>query len=276
MSEKALVPIEQKQVEFYGDELTAVLAEDGRVYVPIRPICELIGVDWNGQRRRINRDPVLGEELRTVDVTSTEGGRVVTRSVICLPLDYTNGFLFGLNADRVRPDLRDKVIRYQRECYRVLADAFLSPVTAVSPIDASDQVLMQLHNMALVIAAATKEMMEARRLVQVSYQAAQDNSQRLDLAREYMRGMNKRLKLVEERTAVGPLTPEQAEELRYLVNQIAELYTQREPGKKHYPSVYAALERETGATSYKAIPPKGFEAARAFLEGWLQSLQKAE
>lgn len=32
--------------------------------------------------------------------------------------------LFGINAERVRDDLRERVIRYQRECYRVLAEAF--------------------------------------------------------------------------------------------------------------------------------------------------------
>ncbi len=33
MADKALQPIEQKQVDFYGDELTAVKAKDGHVYV---------------------------------------------------------------------------------------------------------------------------------------------------------------------------------------------------------------------------------------------------
>lgn len=267
--ERALAPIQQKQVEFYGDELTAVLVEDGTVYVPIRPICEYLGLSWAGQRERVNRDPILAESVRGVRVTRTPGTGGGTQEMLCLPLDYLNGWLFGVNANRVNPEIRTRLLSYQRECYRVLADAFLSPVTAVSPMDASDQVLQQLHNMALVIAATTKEMMEAKRL-------AMDSHRRLDLARDYLRGMNERLKLVEERTAAGPLTPEQAEELRYLVNQIAELYTQRDPGKKHYQSVYAALERETGVTSYKAIPPKGYEAARAFLDGWLKSLQGAE
>jgi hypothetical protein len=270
--ERALVPIEQKQVEFYGDELTAVLLEDGTVYVPIRPICDYLGVDWSAQRQRVIRDLVLSEVAKGVVVITTpskSGRGGGPQEMLCLPLDYLNGWMFGINAQRVKDEVRDTIVRYQRECYRVLADAFLSPATAVSPADASDQVLQQLYNMALVIAATTKEMMQARRL-------AQDSHRRLDLARDYLRGMNDRLKLVENRTAAGPLTPEQAEELRYLVNQIAELYTQREPGKKHYQSVYAALERETGVTSYKAIPPKGYEAARAFLDGWLKSLQGAE
>ena len=44
--------------------------------------------------------------------------------MVCLPLDYISGFLFGLNADRVKPELRERVLRYQRECYKVLAEAF--------------------------------------------------------------------------------------------------------------------------------------------------------
>jgi hypothetical protein len=44
--EKTLVPIEQKTVEFYGDQIVAVRLKDGAIYVPIRPICELLGNEW--------------------------------------------------------------------------------------------------------------------------------------------------------------------------------------------------------------------------------------
>ena len=36
--ENALVPVEQRTVLFYDDELVAVKVEDGTIYVPIRPI----------------------------------------------------------------------------------------------------------------------------------------------------------------------------------------------------------------------------------------------
>jgi hypothetical protein len=63
---KALIPVEQKVVEFYGDELTAVLVDVGgqsSVYIPVRPICDFLGVDWSSQRQHINRDPVLSQEF---------------------------------------------------------------------------------------------------------------------------------------------------------------------------------------------------------------------
>lgn len=95
--DKSLTVIEQRTVDFYGDAIVAIRAGDGAVYIPVRPICDLLGVDWNGQRRRINRDPVLSQEAKGVDVTSTPGG---TQSMICLPLDY-----IGWESDKWQPPM---------------------------------------------------------------------------------------------------------------------------------------------------------------------------
>jgi hypothetical protein len=59
--ERALVPIEQREVEFYGDELTAVRAEDGQVYVAIRQMCNALGLDDRSQRRRIQRHKIMSQ-----------------------------------------------------------------------------------------------------------------------------------------------------------------------------------------------------------------------
>jgi hypothetical protein len=135
MSEQSLEPIKEVAVDFYGDEIPAALVvidEDGQqvVYVPVRPLVEYMGLSWSGQRERISRDAVLSEVVQGVRVTRTpeEGGSQI---MSCLPLDYINGFLFGINANRVKPALRDRIITYQRECYQVLAAAFLDPAAAV-------------------------------------------------------------------------------------------------------------------------------------------------
>src|SRR5437763_104105 len=56
--EIALVPIEERKVDFYGDEITAVLVEiDGReqISVPVRPISEYLGLAWSAQLQRMRR-----------------------------------------------------------------------------------------------------------------------------------------------------------------------------------------------------------------------------
>jgi hypothetical protein len=268
--EKALIPVEQKAVDFYGDEITAVLVEEDdrrQIFIPVRPICDYLGLSWSGQRERINRDPVLSDVSRFVRVTRTnsQGGNP---NVTALPLEYLNGFLFGVNANRVKEEIRDNLIRYQRECYRVLADAFLPPEVVVRPVETDDQALMQLHNMALVIAATTREMLEIKQL-------SLNNKTRLDAAREYLQGMNQRLKVVEQRTRAGALTEEQAREIQRRVNLIAQELIKLSPGEKHHMGIYEALRHETGATTYKSIPMKGYETALAFLDNWLKAIEGA-
>lgn len=112
---KVLVPIEQKQVLFYDDEITAVLVQEAgqqHVYVPVRPICEFMGLSWTGQVDRINRDPVLSEVKRGVRVTRIPGAGGGSQEMLCLPLEYLNGWLFGITASRVKDEIRDRLIRY--------------------------------------------------------------------------------------------------------------------------------------------------------------------
>jgi hypothetical protein len=89
VSEKtALVPLEERSVDFYGDTLVAALVridDQPVVYVPVRPLCDYLGLSWSGQYERMRRDPVLAEALRSVRVTRTETGE---RELICLPLEY--------------------------------------------------------------------------------------------------------------------------------------------------------------------------------------------
>lgn len=269
----ALLPVEQKAVNFYDQEVMAVLVEQGerrQVYVPLRPICDSLGIDWSGQRQRILRDPVLSEALQPcVVVTPTQGEQPEQRrEVQCLPLDYLNGWLFGINANRVKAEIRDRLIRYQKECYKVLAEAFMPTGTMIRPAGEGDDALVQLHNMALVIAATTREMLAVRQL-------ALDNQSRLDAARDYIRGINQRLRVVEQRTQAGPLTEEQAREIQHRVNLIAHELTRRDPAQKHHPGVYEALRHETGATSYKAIPLRAYDAALSFLDEWLKAIEGA-
>ena len=55
MADRALAPVAQKQVVFYDDELTAVCMADGHIYIPVWPICDILGVALAGQRERIIR-----------------------------------------------------------------------------------------------------------------------------------------------------------------------------------------------------------------------------
>lgn len=115
-------------VDFRNDTLVAVERDDG-VYVALRPICEAIRVDWSAQLRRVKRDAVLSE---AVAVMATPFGRHGQEEV-CLKLDFVNGWLMGIDANRVKDEVREKLIEYQRECHRVLFQHFYGKVTGSAP-----------------------------------------------------------------------------------------------------------------------------------------------
>ena len=120
--------IEEKTIVFYEDELVAVKMEDGTIYVPVRRLCDNLGVDWTAQRQRIYRDEALGDALKGVVITTTpslaDGRGGGPQEFLCLPLDLVPGWLFGIQPSRVNEEVRPKLVRYRRECFRVLWDAF--------------------------------------------------------------------------------------------------------------------------------------------------------
>jgi len=264
----ALVPIEQKEVGFYGDEIIAVRTADGAIHVPVRPICDLLGVDWSAQRRRITRDTVLSEEMRSVAVTATEGDRLVTRDMQCLPLDYISGFLFGINADRVKPELKDRVVRYQRECYKVLAEAFQEGRLTTDPtfdvLLSSDTPAAQAYKMAQAIMQMARQqlLLESR---------LDDHDSRLTQQESRLQSTEQRLEEIEE-TLGDPgrfVTPDQAMQISQAIKTIAG-EIQKRTGRNEYGKLYGQLYREFGITSYKQLPANKFNQAM----GWLNSMYR--
>lgn len=247
--DKALIPTEQRSVEFYGDELIAVLL-DGEPYVPIRPLCDYLGLSWSGQRERILRDDVLSESAATVRVTRTEGQREVTRELLALPLRYLNGWLFGVNARRVKDELREKLIQYQRECYEALAQVFQA--RAASPGSS----LANIRDMALAIAEMAEQQIVLEGRVSVT-------EARLEQAAIVVGDIRKRLKSVEGRIRPDVyIIDEQAAEISLQVKALAHLIG------GHYQTVFSELYRRFGVSSYKLIRIEQYETVLDFLDEW--------
>lgn len=122
-------------VDFHGQSIIAATI-DGKLCVALRPIVENIGLDWASQYSRIQRHPVL--KTSVVITTTQMPGDDQKRSMIFLPIGMLNGWLFGVDVNRVKAALRDKLMDYQRECFDVLFQHFMPRMEAAMQASAND------------------------------------------------------------------------------------------------------------------------------------------
>lgn len=100
-------------VPFHGAELY-VVNHNGEPYTPMKPIVEGMGMDWASQFTKLKQRFAKG----IVEIAIPSVGGVQT--MICLALRKLNGWLQTISPNKVRPEIRDKVIQYQEECDDVL------------------------------------------------------------------------------------------------------------------------------------------------------------
>ena len=109
--------ISTQTISFNNQSLITV-EQNGNHYVAMKPICENIGLAWEPQVLRIKRDEVLSQGM-IVMIIPTNGGN---QNMICLPIEYLNGWLFGIDINRCKPEIRNTLIKYKKECYQALHD----------------------------------------------------------------------------------------------------------------------------------------------------------
>jgi hypothetical protein len=105
---------------FDGDELHVVPGE-GRAYVVVRAICEVLGVDFSSQLRKLKRDPSVCVAMFTTQMPDDDQ----RRETACLDVRSLPLWLAGIHPSKAKPAVREKLIRYKREAAEVLADHFL-------------------------------------------------------------------------------------------------------------------------------------------------------
>ena len=102
-------------VEFNNNQIEVI--EDTQSIV-VKDICEDIGLDFRGQHSKIISDESFESKLIKVQ---TRGG---LQEVFTIPLSKLNGWLFSINPNKVKPEVKQKLIEYKKECFNVLNNYF--------------------------------------------------------------------------------------------------------------------------------------------------------
>jgi hypothetical protein len=116
--------MEQKMVVFKGADLPVVQNDEGVWGVPLKVMCEHIGIDGEGQRAKLARLAESGLKWPVafmMKVTASDGKRYDTA---CLPVDSVPMWAATVDISRVeKTETRALLIAYQDEAARVLARA---------------------------------------------------------------------------------------------------------------------------------------------------------
>lgn len=109
----------KKFLEFNGKTIY-FLAKDGTWWIAIKPICEALNVDYEAQRKAINRDDILSLLPSTQTVVAADNK---LREMVCLPEMYIYGWLFSIQSKS------EELKQYKLECYKVLYNHFHGTIT---------------------------------------------------------------------------------------------------------------------------------------------------
>lgn len=103
----------------FNNQALITFEQNGTHYTAMKPICENIGLDWTAQAQRLKRDEILNSTMVIITIVAEDGKQ---REMICLPIEYINGWLFGIDVNRCKPEIRETLIKYKKECYQALHD----------------------------------------------------------------------------------------------------------------------------------------------------------
>jgi prophage antirepressor-like protein len=106
-------------LEFNGKTLV-FLAVDGEYWIALKPICEVLGVDFSRQLRTLKEDPIFSVlwSLQTIVAADEK-----SRKMASLPEKWIYGWIMQLESKS--PDL----LQYKKLCYEVLNNYFHGSIT---------------------------------------------------------------------------------------------------------------------------------------------------
>ena len=179
------------------------------------------------------------------------------QDMLALPLDYISGFLFGVNANRVKAEIKEKLIIYQEKCYSVLSEAFyegrLNPDTDFEVLLQSDSPAAQAYKTFQALAKLARHQL----ILESRIDQHEDRLEQLE-------------------SVIGDpgrhVTPDQASQISQAVKTVA-MKLSKASGRNEYGGVYGELYRKFGVTSYKQLPAAKYDEAMRWLNEWRESVE---
>ena len=100
-----------------------LVIENGEKRVPLKPICEALGILFSSQLQKVKDDEILGSVVLLSNTTGKDGKEYQMQTI---PFMYVFGWVFGISVKNVKEEAREALTKYKLECYKALYYHFTS------------------------------------------------------------------------------------------------------------------------------------------------------
>ena len=124
-----------------GKDLIAEIASYGnKQHVAITPICEAIGIAANMQRKKLQESPQF---TGYVSISPSSKG---PQETLMLPVEEVGMWLCGINARRVKEEVRDVLVAFQKHC-QVELHAAITGTAGMARVAALEEQMIKLTSL---------------------------------------------------------------------------------------------------------------------------------
>ncbi len=261
-----LHPREQLPVTYFGGVVLAVRHPDGTIYLSIRDLCGVIGLNRSSQMRRLrgHADLHLGLALFLVQ---TAGG---TQAQEFLALEKVPAWLLGVTG-RTNDEVRDKLRYLQTYLVREVYAAFVRLAGLPEQGSRAIEDLDDLRRMETSLTGLAER--------QTQIESSQDRARDAwrDLAAQ-IRALTDRLTTIEQQTE-GALTRRQRGHLYQLVQAWGAAKAEREPRMTKsaaFQTAWVTLKVRFRVARYEDIPAARYREAVQFVQDAYRALTGTE
>lgn len=241
-----------QQLHFDGDELLAVFLDDG-VAVPVRTICQALGLDLDTQSAKLREHEVLAQGVRLVRVP--QGQRV--RTVVALLHRFIPFWLATVVPSQVSEAVRPKLVRYQIELVDLLASLYGAelPPTPTSSDDHESVLARRMADAVIELRLAREALLSAQQRTETQLQA---HEERIGTVEGLMDELQEQL--ASHTTITGP----QQEVIKRSLTRLATRY-KRKSGQDVYGKLFAQFCIDLGTPKYGLLPAGKYDAALTWI-----------
>lgn len=243
--------VETKEIPFYDDTLLGVKDEDGKVWLAVRKACLDIGLSneqAKRQIRNIRNSELFKSKWGKFAPVQNEGGRQVTREVICIQEKFVPMWLAQITLTpkmkKENPEAVSKLLRYQLEAADVLHTAFYKTDRQKELLHESLGLEGKILKMEEQIVAFTETIKE--------------QAERLDKVMDNMTIDTKK------QSRIQKAAKERVSEL--LGGAHSGLYKAK--GALYFANLWHQFREQFECETYKDLSPNDFEDAMSFIQSW--------